>query len=132
MTAIERQGWRNIRDQNGTFADGYAPVAHSHTDDRRMGAAWCYLTADVRRRPNLTIMGETEAERIVFEGRRAVGVEVRRGGEVSLVRAREVIFSRRRAALARAADALRHRARARAYPRSASRWSPTGPASAST
>ena len=39
-----------------------------------MGAAWRYLTAEVRRRPNLTIMGEAQAERIVFDGRRAVGV----------------------------------------------------------
>ena len=44
MDAVERQGWRNIEDQNAVFEDGFAPVAHSHTDDRRMGAAWRYLT----------------------------------------------------------------------------------------
>ena len=93
MTAIANQGWQNIEDQNGVFADGYAPVAHSHTDDRRMGAAWSYLTAGVRRRPNLSIMGEVDAERIVFEGARAVGVQARRGHEPFEVRAREVIVS---------------------------------------
>jgi 5-(hydroxymethyl)furfural/furfural oxidase len=93
MGAVARQGWHDINDQNGTFADGYAPVAHSHTDDRRMGAAWCYLTADVRRRPNLKIMGAAQARRIVFEGARATGVEISRAGEVQVVCGREVILS---------------------------------------
>jgi len=93
VAAIERLGWRNIKDQNASFMDGYAPVAHSHTDDKRMGAAWCYLTPQVRRRPNLTILGETEARRIVFEDTRAVGVEVRSGGETSIIYGREVILS---------------------------------------
>ncbi len=93
MAAVERLGFRNIADQNAVFSDGYAPVAHSHTDNKRMGAAWCYLTAEVRRRANLAIMGGTEVRRIVFEGTRAVGVEISRGDEVSLVRAREVILS---------------------------------------
>jgi 5-(hydroxymethyl)furfural/furfural oxidase len=92
MTAVERQGWRNIADQNAVFADGYAPVAHSHTDDQRMGAAWRYLTAEVRRRTNLTIMGEADVERIVFEGARAVGVEARRHGELLNLQARNVVL----------------------------------------
>jgi 5-(hydroxymethyl)furfural/furfural oxidase len=93
MMAVERAGFRNIQDQNAVFTDGYAPVAHCHTDHTRMGAAWRYLTAEVRRRPNLMIVGEVQAERIVFEGRRAVGLEVRRGGETSIVRAREIVLS---------------------------------------
>jgi 5-(hydroxymethyl)furfural/furfural oxidase len=93
MTAIERHGWRNIEDQNATFSDGYFPVAYSHTDRLRMGAAWRYLTTDVRRRRNLTIMAEAQVERLLFDGLRAVGVKVRRGNEVFEVRAREVIVS---------------------------------------
>jgi 5-(hydroxymethyl)furfural/furfural oxidase len=93
MNAVERQGWRNIADQNAVFSDGFAPVAHSHTDDRRMGAAWCYLTAEARRRPNLAIMGETDVERIVFEGTRATGVAVRRGGALSTIAASNVVLS---------------------------------------
>ena len=58
LKRFERAGWRNIRDQNTVFDDGFASVAHSHTDDTRMGAAWRYLTAEVRRRPNLAVMGE--------------------------------------------------------------------------
>jgi len=93
LAAVERLGWRNIQDQNAVFTDGFAPVAHSHTDDQRMGPAWRYLTAAVRRRPNLTVMGETEVERIVFDGRRARGVRVRRGAERFEIGAREIILA---------------------------------------
>ncbi len=93
LAAVERAGWRNIKDQNGEFSDGFAPVAHSHTDDQRMGAAWRYLTAAVRKRPNLTIMGDTHVERIVFDGLRAVGIAVRRDGERLEMRAREIVLS---------------------------------------
>ncbi len=92
IEAVERNGWRDRKDQNADFADGYAAVAYCHTDTRRMGAAWCYLTAEVRRRSNLAIMGEAEVERIMFDGARAVGVRVRRDGCTVELRAREVIL----------------------------------------
>jgi 5-(hydroxymethyl)furfural/furfural oxidase len=93
IDAVETHGWHDRKDQNADFADGYAPVAYCHTDTKRMGAAWCYLTEEARRRPNLTIMGETDVERIVFDGARAVGVRARRGGQTIELRAREVIVS---------------------------------------
>jgi 5-(hydroxymethyl)furfural/furfural oxidase len=93
IEAVESQGWRKIEDQNAEFADGYASVAYCHSDTRRMGAAWCYLTAEARRRPNLTVMGETEVERILFDGTRVVGVSVRQAGQVIELRARQVIIS---------------------------------------
>ena len=93
LTAIERQGWRSIGDQNANFTDGFAPVAHSHTDDQRMGPAWRYLTAEARRRPNLTIMGDAQAECLLFDGARVVGAKVRRGGESLELRGRKVILS---------------------------------------
>ena len=93
IAAVEQHGWSNQHDQNAAFGDGYAPVAYCHTANQRMGAAWRYLTAEVRRRPNLTIMGEAQAERILFDGRRVTGVRVRRAGKSFEVRAREVIVS---------------------------------------
>jgi 5-(hydroxymethyl)furfural/furfural oxidase len=93
MKAVEDHGWSNIADQNARFDDGYFPVAYSHTDTMRMGAAWRYLTAEVRRRPNLTVMGESRAERLLFDGVRCTGVRVRTSGGERDVRAREVIVS---------------------------------------
>ena len=91
MQAVEQHGWRDRQDQNAEFGDGYAAVAYCHTVTMRMGAAWCYLTAEVRRRPNLTVIGETEVERILFDGTRALGVRARQDGRTLELRAREVI-----------------------------------------
>jgi 5-(hydroxymethyl)furfural/furfural oxidase len=93
IEAVEKHGWRDRKDQNADFADGYASVAYCHTETKRMGAAWCYLTEAVRRQPNLKIIGETDVERIVFDGTRAIGVHARRDGETIDLRAREVIVS---------------------------------------
>jgi choline dehydrogenase len=43
-------------------------------------------------RPNLTVLSEATAERIVFEGRRAVGVQVRQGETVRTHRARQEVI----------------------------------------
>ncbi|HEY0442154.1 MAG TPA: GMC oxidoreductase, partial [Xanthobacteraceae bacterium] len=47
----------------------------------------------VRRRPNLQIVTGATASRIVLEGRRAVGVEIRRGDRSETIRAAEIIVS---------------------------------------
>ena len=109
MKAIEDQGLSNIGDQNARFEDGFFPVAYSHTDTMRMGAAWRYLTAEVRRRPNLTVIGETQVERLLFDGSRCTGVRVRGpGGEPRDQGARGHRLGRRHS-FAGAADAKRHR-----------------------
>jgi 5-(hydroxymethyl)furfural/furfural oxidase len=93
IAAVEKHGWRNLGDQNAAFGDGYAPVAYCHTDKRRMGAAWCYLTAAVRQRPNLRIMDETVVERLMFDGKRVTGLRARQGGQSIDIPTREVIVS---------------------------------------
>ncbi len=60
---------------------------------------WRCSTADgylkpVRRRANLTVETEAQVTRVLFEGRRAVGVEYRQGGQLRTVRAlREVVLA---------------------------------------
>ncbi len=49
-----------------------------------------YLTDDVRRRPNLTIMGGAEVDSVVFDGRRATGVRLVNGETIA---AGQVILS---------------------------------------
>ncbi len=93
MQAIEVAGWRNIEDQNAHFEDGYFPVAYSHTDTMRMGPAWRYLTSEARARGNLTVSGDTQVERLIFDGNRVTGVRVRRAEGTSDIMAREVIVS---------------------------------------
>jgi 5-(hydroxymethyl)furfural/furfural oxidase len=93
MQAIADQGWANIADQNARFDDGYFPVAYSHTDTMRMGAAWRYLTAEVRRRPNLTVLGDTKVERLLFDGTRCTGVRVRAPQGERIISAHDVVVS---------------------------------------
>jgi 5-(hydroxymethyl)furfural/furfural oxidase len=91
--AVESQGWRNIKDQNGAFSDGYFPIAICNIDDHRVSSAMGYLTRAVRQRPNLEILGATRAERLLFDGTRVTGVRVHGRGEATDIHAREVIVS---------------------------------------
>jgi len=60
---------------------------------RRSSTAVAYL-APARRRPNLAILTRTQAVGLVVEGRRVVGVRVRRDGVEQVIRAgREVILA---------------------------------------
>lgn len=93
MKAIEDHGWSNIADQNARFDDGFFPVAYSHTDTTRMGSAWRYLTAEVRRRPNLTVLGESRVDRLVFDGICCTGIRISGPDGEREIRAREVIVS---------------------------------------
>jgi 5-(hydroxymethyl)furfural/furfural oxidase len=87
--AFEKAGYRNIEDQNSVFDDGWFPMALSTDRKQRVSAAMGYLDATTRLRPNLTIRAATHVDRIVTEGRRAVGVQV--AGE--LIRGSEIIVA---------------------------------------
>ncbi|HEY4253710.1 MAG TPA: GMC oxidoreductase, partial [Roseomonas sp.] len=81
-------------DQNGAWEDGVYPIAVNLDDaGHRTSTATVYLTDAVRRRPNLTLWTETRAERVLFEGTRAVGARLRRDGAVVDVAAPLVIVS---------------------------------------
>lgn len=59
----------------------------------RCSAAVAYLHPAMER-PNLTVITDTLTRRVLFEGDRAVGIEVLRGGQVEQIRAeREVVLS---------------------------------------
>ena len=66
-------------DHNDPAATGVGPLPMNRRGDLRISTAIAYLTPDVRRRKNLTIMPDTLAVRLLFEGKRAVGVEIRKG-----------------------------------------------------
>jgi len=67
--------------------------ANINRKGERVSAARGFLTPDVRRRQNLAIVTGTRVERVLFEGRRAVGVKGRAGDRPVHYRARgEVIL----------------------------------------
>lgn len=93
--AFRLSGMTYLEDQNGTFEDGYFPATVSNLDNRRVSAAAAYLDSATRARPNLTIMSNTLAKRLIFEGGRAVRVEVAAtgGGGNQTIDGAEIILS---------------------------------------
>ncbi len=82
-----------VADMNADFRDGYGSVPMSNTWRQRRSASICYLTADVRRRPNLKIVTDATVTGLLCDGRRATGVTAKIGGETREFRGREIIVS---------------------------------------
>jgi choline dehydrogenase len=93
LEACRQLGFPSVADLNGDPGDRAGLYPISTRDGRRESTATAYLKP-ARRRPNLAVVTGAHATRILFEGRRAVGVEYRRGGALETARAAgEVILS---------------------------------------
>jgi choline dehydrogenase-like flavoprotein len=93
VEAGKQAGHAENRDFNGAEQEGVGLYQVTHKNGERFSAAKAYLAPN-RQRPNLQVITGAHATRILFEGRRAVGVEYRQGGETKQVRAtREVLLS---------------------------------------
>lgn len=91
---LGQQGYQAREDQNGAWEDGVFPITvNLDRSGRRTSTATVYLTQAVRARPNLTLWTGTEAEQVLFEGKRAIGARLRRGQESIDVAAPLVIVS---------------------------------------
>jgi choline dehydrogenase len=90
--AVQEAGYPLTDDVNGYRQEGFAPFDRNIHRGRRLSAARAYLHP-VKLRPNLTVRCSALVTKILFEGKRAVGVEYRRGiGPVRRVCAGEVIL----------------------------------------
>jgi choline dehydrogenase-like flavoprotein len=92
VAAGEAMGWKRKADVNepdDEVAVGYAPrTIHK---GKRQSAATAFLRP-AEKRPNLSIFTERTVNRVLFDGKRAVGVEVLRNGGTEVIAAgREVI-----------------------------------------
>jgi choline dehydrogenase len=85
--AVQQAGYPLTNDVNGRQQEGFARFDRTIHRGRRLSAARAYLHP-VLGRPNLELRCRAFVERIVFEGTRAVGVQV----EGQVVRANEVIL----------------------------------------
>jgi 5-(hydroxymethyl)furfural/furfural oxidase len=91
--ALARLGFRDIEDQNGCFEDGYFAQSLSNDGTKRVSTAMAYLDAETRRRPNLLIAGHCETMGLVADGRRVVGIVLRRNGRTERAMAHDTILS---------------------------------------
>ncbi len=81
-------------DFNGAEQEGVGVYQLTQKHGERCSAARAYLLPHLGRRPNLEVRTHSRALRVLFEGRRAVGVEYLQDGVVRSVRARrEVILA---------------------------------------
>jgi len=86
-------GLPHIDDMNEGSASGVGPVPTNSVNHTRISTALAYLAA-ARTRPNLKIIGHSPVQRVLFEGRRAAGVEiVSSGKERQIVRGKRVTLS---------------------------------------
>lgn len=88
-------GFPATADYNGTKQEGFGPFDRTIWHGRRWSAADAYLKPALQR-PNLRVLRGL-ATRVLFEGRRVVGVEFERGGR------RDVVVVAREAVLAASA-----------------------------
>jgi len=90
--AVQQAGYTLTDDVNGYRQEGFAPFDRNIHRGRRLSAARAYLHPAMRR-ANLEVRTGALVTRVVFDGRRAVGVEVALGrGRSELVRGREVVL----------------------------------------
>ena len=89
--AVQQAGYELTDDVNGYRQEGFARFDRTISRGRRMSASRAYLKP-VRGRPNLELRCRTLVHRIVFDGTRAVGVEVSHRGRTETIAAGRVIL----------------------------------------
>src|SRR5215813_9358975 len=86
-------GYKLNPDYNSEDQEGVVKTQASIWKGRRMSVAHCYIEPAMRR-PNLTVITEAHINKVLLDGKRCIGVEYKRGGQVHKARAgREVIVS---------------------------------------
>lgn len=93
VEAAKAAGYKTTDDYNGAQQEGFARMQFSIGGGRRCSSAVAFLHPAMSR-PNLTVETGAHATRVIFEGKRAVGIAYRRDGQDVTVRAgRDVILS---------------------------------------
>jgi choline dehydrogenase-like flavoprotein len=93
VEAAVQAGYPRNPDFNAGGQEGVGFYQVTHRNGERFSAAKAYLTPNLGR-PNLQVITDAHTTRILMEGRRAVGVEYRRDGQLhQLQAAREVLLS---------------------------------------
>ncbi|MGI9323799.1 MAG: choline dehydrogenase [Pseudomonadales bacterium] len=91
LEATEQAGYARSADLNGYLQEGFGKLPMTVAGGERVSAATAYL-APARRRSNLVVRTATQALKILLEGQRAVGAQVRRAGKVQVLRANKAVI----------------------------------------
>ncbi|WP_433740691.1 GMC family oxidoreductase [Pseudomonas putida] len=94
IASAQLAGHRFNPDFNGADQEGVGPYEVTIRDGRRWSAATAFLTPVRERRSNLTVITDAHAERILLQGKQAVGVQVKvKGKRLALKARKEVLLS---------------------------------------
>ena len=85
-------GYRDDPDMNDPGGEGVGAIPLNYVDGIRVSTAIGYINP-CRRRLNLTIKPNVTAHRVIFQGKRAVGVVVESGGEMFELSGETIILS---------------------------------------
>jgi choline dehydrogenase-like flavoprotein len=90
--ACAEAGERFNPDFNGAEQDGYNTVQVMMKEGERFGVNKAFIRPHLGKRANLNVYTTTECTRILFEGRRAVGIEVIAAGQRRTVHCRREVI----------------------------------------
>ncbi len=90
VDAGQQAGFEVTADYNGSKQEGFGPMEQTVWKGKRWSAANAYLKPALNR-SNLGVM-QCLARRILFDGRRATGVEIQRGDRIEKVIARKEVI----------------------------------------
>jgi choline dehydrogenase len=90
VEAGKQAGFELTDDYNGEKQEGFGPMEQTVWQGRRWSVANAYLKPALKR-PNLTLV-KCYARKVVIENGRATGVEIERGGQVEVVKARREVI----------------------------------------
>ncbi len=89
--AVQQAGYDLTKDVNGYKQEGFAPFDRNIHRGHRLSAARAYLHP-VMRRPNLEVRTGVMVNRVIFEGQKAVGVEIVEKKQVKRINGDDVIL----------------------------------------
>lgn len=93
VEAARQAGFPENRDFNGPEQEGVGCYQVTHKNGERYSAAKAYITPNLDRK-NLRVITGAQVTRVLMDGRRAIGVEYRLGGQLKqLYAGHEVILS---------------------------------------
>src|SRR5476649_2009251 len=92
LQAAREAQFRIREDFNADEHEGLGVYQVTQKNGERWSAARAYVYPHLGKRPNLLVETHAHASRILFEGRRAVGVEYRKGKEMKQLRARQGVI----------------------------------------
>lgn len=93
LKACDEFGLPENPDYNGAQQEGYFMYQRNVKNGERCSAAKAFITPNIGR-PNLTVITHAHTEKVLFEGKRAVGVQFSVKGERQTVKAnKEIIVS---------------------------------------